>query len=135
MNEAAFDLPAGFTDRTINHLEASAEDGSGIAILVERARLPDGTTLREAVSRRIGESRARWPNFSVLFEHAAIIAESEAIDVGTRWRHDEGMVYTRQLHTVLNGVWLILTGETALEDRELCDRTVDHVAASLRRIQ
>lgn len=132
MNEAAFDLPAGFVDRTITHLEARADDGAGVALLIERSALPSGSALRDATDKRLAASRTRLRNFSVLFERVTEVAESEAIDLGTRWRHDDGMVYTRETHMVMGGMWLIVIGEVALEDRELCDRTVDHVVASMR---
>ncbi len=135
MNEAAFDLPQGFVDRTVTVLEAATEDGEGVSIIVERSPLPRGQSLQQATKERLLTARKDVRGFSILYERDCEVARTKAIDVGTKWRDDDGIVYTRSIHLALGDMLLIIAGEAGFEDRETCDRVLDHVAGSLRPIE
>ncbi|EYF08795.1 Hypothetical protein CAP_2656 [Chondromyces apiculatus DSM 436] len=132
MNEAAFDLPEGFVDRTVNYLEGRSPQGTPVALLVQREPFPEGKTLRQATTAHVNDAKKRLRAYTVLFEREVQVSEVPAIDLGVRWRDEKGMVYTRQVHLVLDRTHTIVAGETPFEEREYCDTYVDHVLASLR---
>jgi len=132
MNEAAFDLPSGFVDRTITYLENQMEDGTGIVLVIEREPLPEGLSLREAAAKHVAESRVRLRGYSVMFEQANEVASVPVVEIGSRWRDDDGFIYRRQTHLVVGSTWLIVAGESPLELREACDQVVDQVVQTLR---
>jgi hypothetical protein len=134
MNEAVFDLAeAGFVDRTVTYLEGTSPSGARVVLLVERHVLPAGKSLRQAVRRHVSEAQKRLRGYAVILEREITVADAPAIDLGVRWRDDDGTpVYTRQAHLVLGTSWLIVAGEAPLGDREFCDGCVDRALGSLR---
>ena len=134
MNEAMFDLPeVGFDDRTVTYLEATSPTGGDVVLLVERHPIPVGKSLRQATAEHMSDARKRLRGYSVITQRDVEVCDLPAIDVGVRWRDDNGApIYTRQTHLILGGLWLIVAGEAPIADKEFCDGYVDHVLGSLR---
>lgn len=133
MNEAAFDLPdLGFVDRTVTYLEAKAPSGADLVLVVERQPVPRGKSLRDLVVGHVADARKRMRGYSVLYEREADLVSGPAIDLGIRWRDENGMMYSRHTHLTIGQTWLIVAGEVPLEEREVCDGYVDHVLGTLR---
>ena len=134
MNEAAFDLPAGFVDRTVTHLEATTDDGGEVALLVERHPIGPDETLSNAVARRMTEARKETRGLTVLSERQIRVGDQPAIEVVSRWRDDDDIAYTRAVHWMAGTTLLIVAGESSFQEREICDRVVEHVIGSIRPI-
>jgi hypothetical protein len=134
MNEAMFDLPdAEFADRTVTYLVGKSPSGTTVELLVERRALPAGKSLRQLVDEHGMDALKRLRGYGVLVEREVEVASLPAIDVGARWRTEEGeSVYTRRTHLILGSAWLIVTGEVPWSERELCNAYVEHVLASLQ---
>jgi hypothetical protein len=132
MNEARFDLPDGFVDRTITYFEGRSESGADHILSIERHPVPKGKSLRELVAQHQLEGRKKLRGFTVIFEREAKVGEEPAIEVATRWRAEDVMVYTRQFHFVLGDTWLIAACEGPLEERVLGDRLIEHVVGTMR---
>jgi hypothetical protein len=134
MNEAMFDLPdAGFVDRTVTYLSGLTPRGASVVLLVERRPHPANKSLRQIAAEHGRESMQKLFGYTVLFEREVEVASHPALDVGVRWRADDGEpIYTRRAHLSLGSTWLMIVGEAPSTERELCDTYVDHVVASLR---
>jgi hypothetical protein len=133
MNEAAFDLPdIGFVDRTVTYFEAASPKGGGLVLLVERTPLEEGASLEAMVDKHVSETQKRLVGYALLGKGAGTIEGSPTIEVAAKWRHESGMVYSRHVHVVHRGSWLIFAGESPLEDRPHCDAYMDHVVQSIR---
>jgi hypothetical protein len=133
MNEAAFELPAiGLVDRTVTRLDAVSEDGLAQTIVVHRSRVPEGKSLAELVAESLREAGARLRLHAALFQREIAVDGEPALEVGAQWRGEEGMIYTRQVHLALGDAWIVLAGNCALEGRERCDATFDHILATFR---
>lgn len=134
MNEAMFDLPeASFVDRTVTYLEGTAPSGADVVLLVERHPFTKGKSLRQLAADHMSDARKRLRGYSVIFQRDVEVAGLPAIDIGVRWRDDDGApVYTRQAHVGVGSTWLIVAGEAPVADKEFCDAYVDHVLSSMR---
>jgi hypothetical protein len=134
MNEAMFDLPdAGFVDRTVTYLAGKAPSGANMVLLVERRAHPVDRSLRQVVFEHGLVSMRKLLGYTVLFEREIEVASHPAIDVGARWRAEDGEpVYTRRAHLSLGSIWFMIVGEAPITERETCDACVDHVLGSLR---
>lgn len=134
MNEAMFDLPeGGFVDRTVTYLEGTAPSGADVVLLVERHPFTPGKSLRQLAAGHMDDARKRLRGYSVLFQRDVEVAGTPAIDVGVRWRDEDGVpVYTRQTHVGLGSTWLIVAAEAPVADREFCDASIDHVLSSMQ---
>ncbi len=133
MNEAAFDLPAGFSDRTVTCLTGKSPQGEGVLLLVERRILPEGMSLREAISAMTKTAMTRFINYQVLYEREVEVASRPALDVGARWRTETAEpVYDRRVHFTSGDAWLIVIGEAPMGERDFCDAYVDRVIGTLK---
>jgi hypothetical protein len=134
MNEAMFDLPeAGFVDRSVTYLLGTSPGGAAVLLLIERRPFPAGKSLRQVVTDHGRDAARRFMGYQVILEREVQVASCPALDVGARWRTEEGEpIYARRAHLSLGSIWLMITGEAPFAEREFCDAYVDHVLASLR---
>jgi len=132
MNEAAFDLPdVGFVDKTVTYLEAPVQDDEAVALVIERAPLEKAQTLRDLAAAHVTEARTNLRAYDLMFEREREISGIPALDFGAKWRDDDGLVYTRHIHLIIGETAMVLASEGPFHHRELMDRYVEHVAASL----
>jgi len=134
MNEAMFDLPdAEFVDRSITYLWGNAPSGADVLVLVERRILEEDQPLRAAVAQIGNDAKEELRGYAVMFERDVEVSGLPAIDVGARWREEDGTpMYTRRVHVALGLTWMIFTGEVPMVDREFCDAHIDHIVGSLQ---
>ena len=133
VNEAVFELPDfPFVDRTVNVLEAMAADGRSLGVLVARSPFPKDKRLAELVEAHQAQERRSFRGWASVFEREGVFDGVTAIEVGVRWRSDEGMVYQRQAHLGLADQVLLLVASSPLEEREICDASMDRLLATLR---
>src|SRR5271170_6607108 len=109
MNEAAFDLPdAKFVDCTVTVLAGKSPGGAAVVLLVERRRLPVGKSLRQAAAEHGRDAMKRLLGYTVILEREVEVDAHPAIDVGARWRTEDGEpIYTRRVHLTLGSTWLM----------------------------
>jgi hypothetical protein len=134
MNEASFDLPdAGFVDHTVTYLVGKSPRGTGCLLCVERRPLPAGKTLRQAAAGLAADIAVQLRGYRALFERDVEVAGKPAIDVGARWRGEDGEpMYTRRVHLVRGTTWLAVCAEGPVEDSAFCDAYLAHALATLR---
>lgn len=134
MNDAMFDLPdAEFVDRSSTYLWGKTPSGADALILVERRTLDEDEPLRAAVAQLGHDAKEELRGYSVISERDVEVAGVPAIDVGARWRDEDGTpMYTRRVHVALGSNWMIFAGEVPMVDREFCDAHVDHIIGSLQ---
>jgi hypothetical protein len=133
MNEAVFELPEmGFVDHTVTAIDAKTANGADIGIRVHRSALPGEKTLREIVDAHVAEATRSLPAYSLLWKRDATIADAGAIELGARWRGDDYMNYSRQAHFAVQGLWLLISVNTTLEEIDAADLAIDRVLSTLR---
>lgn len=135
MNEAAFELPdeLGMIDRSMTNLEATSAEGHPHLLRVYRAPPPAGKSLAEIVAANVREASIRLRAHAVLFRRDIEVDGLPAIELGTRWQGQGGVLYTRQAHLLVPGEWLVFAGNVEMAAREACDACFDHALATFRR--
>lgn len=129
MNEGAFDLPdLGFVDRTVHIFEAPGDLG----LIVGRTRIPQGRSLRDLVTAHVTHEAKRLRGYAVLEDQEVTWAGLPAIDIRTRWRHEQKVMYQRQAHLGAPDTWLLFAMTAPLAEREACDRYMEHILTSFR---
>lgn len=133
VNEASFELPeTPVVDRTINVLELGGGVVPGLGLMVARTALPVGKSLRDIVTAHVEHERRSLRAWSLVFERDGEVQGRPMIELGTRWKSDQGMVYQRQAHIGLSDAVLLFVGNGPLEERARCD---DHVERALMTLQ
>lgn len=133
MNEAAFDVPpVGFVDQSVTYLEAPVGDGDEhIVLMVERHPAED-RELGAIVGEHLLDARKRLRSYVVLEQKERVVEEVAAIDLAARFVDDDGTAYTRSVHMVSHGLWLIIAAEGPFEHRGACDECLEHVLSTFR---
>lgn len=133
INEAAFDVPdIGFSDQTVHLLRAKASRTGDIHVMTFRSKVEGDAGLREVVASHRDNERRTLAGFASLLDREVEIAGSVAIESAIRYRSDGGMVYQRNAHILLGDQHLLIAVNGPFEERETCDRTMDHVLGTLR---
>jgi hypothetical protein len=132
MNEGAFELPdAAVTDRTTHVIEAREGDHD-LTLVVVRAPLPAGKSLRQIAQGRVLDEMARLSGYSVLAEREVAWAGVPALELTSRWRHEGRAIYQQQAHLALGGVWIYFALSTPFEGRTAADTWFEQIRDSLR---
>lgn len=133
INEGAFEVPEhDFNDRSVHILESKLDDGT-LTISVQRDRFDAGQSLDDLVRTHIEKASRALRGYAILLQRESTAAGVRAIEIGSRWRGDDYMVYTRQAFLpVSTSVWLLVSGNTPITHREACDRAVEHVLETLQ---
>jgi hypothetical protein len=132
MNEGYFDLPSrGFVDRTVHVFEASLGGDDELGLLVCRTPIPPGRTLRDVVIEHVKHEAKRLAGYAILEERELRWADSPAIEVLGRFRHEGRVVYQRQAHLAALGTWMLFAVSAPFEHRELADTSLDQVLETL----
>jgi hypothetical protein len=131
MNFGTFDLGgATFRDRTTHVLELIHPECESAALVVFRAPLPEGKTLRQAVASRVADEMVRLSGYSVLHDADVEWQGTLARDISSRWRSDGRVIYGRQAHVLLDGTWLAFAMSAPFESRDACDAWLDEIMTS-----
>jgi hypothetical protein len=133
VNEASFELPdLAVADRTVHVLELGGGAVPGLGLMLARAPFPVGKSLRDLVKAHTDQERLTLRSWSLLFEREGELEDQPMIELGTRWKGAEGMVYQRQAHIGLDDVVLLLVGNGPLGERERTDANVERVLSTMR---
>lgn len=133
VNEASFELPElAVADRTVHVLELGGGAVPGLGLMLARAPFPVGKSLRDLVKAHTDQERLSLRSWSRVFEREGEVDGQPMIELGSRWRSDDGMVYQRQAHIALDTVVLLLVGNGPLEERERTDAHVELVLSTMR---
>lgn len=133
MNEAVLVLPDGAVDRTMTHVLLATPSGARATFVAERLEIEAGQTLREACRAYTRDLEVRLRGFTLVFEREGSLDGVPALEVGVRWRNDDGdPMYTRQAHLRLDATWMILAIEGPSNVREELDELFDPILASIQ---
>jgi len=133
LNWAAFELPdVPFVDRTTHVLDLAHPDHPDMTLVVHRERFPAGKTLRELAARRVAEEMTKLAGYAVIENGEAAWAGAPAIEVSSRWRHKDSVVYQRQAHLAVDDAWVCMALSCPIESRAACDAWFTQIASTLR---
>lgn len=133
MNEGAFDLPdIGFVDKTVQVFTAPLEGGGEVGLVIAREKVPPQRSLSDVVDAHVAHEQKTLRAFGVLARSDADLRGVSAIDVASRFRNRDVMIYQRQFHFVAYGLWIFVGATAPLDRRAACDECLGHVLGSLR---
>ena len=132
-NEGAFDLPdIGFTDRTVHLFDMPLENEGELGLIICRTKIPEGRSLRELVQAHVTHEAKKLVGYKIIEEREANWAGLPAIEISSRWRSAGKVVYQRQAHLAAPETWILFGMTAPLEERDACDRVLNHVLSSFR---
>jgi hypothetical protein len=131
MNEGAFELPDALRDRT-THVVEMVEDGHDLTLVVVRAPLPEGKSLRQVAQLRVLDEHTRLSGYGVLAERESAWAGVPALEMASRWRHEGRIIYQQQAHLVVGSVWIYFALSAPMDGRATADAWFDRMRETIR---
>lgn len=133
MDEAVFDVPTGWTDRSLHALTTVVPNSRDrLTLTVSREDPPRGTPLGRHVDRALAEQKRALTSFEIL-------DRADEVDLGgvvattarVRWRNAQGPIYHRHVYVLVHGRVLAFTGTCKYKHHEACDQEIDAMVATL----
>lgn len=133
MNEGVVDVPAQFEDRSIHILEWRRDDGSKIAMTVQREPMEDGEDLDGRARRMIADYYRELSSFRIDGRRPVEGAGVPALFLSFRWHGDHGLVCQAQGFAQIGRKLVLITTTTAdAKLRPEAERIVLDALAGLR---
>lgn len=96
MNDAAIDLPANFTDKTMHLFTVDAPGSSSFTFVVSRAPMEKDDTVDTFVTRLVSEMRKTLPRFELKHQGIREIDGETAREVDYQWVSEGSPLHQRQ---------------------------------------
>jgi hypothetical protein len=133
MDEAIFDVPSGWTDRSVHALSCSLPNSRDrLALTVSRQSAPPGAALEGLVDRALKQQRQVLHGFEILEREEGVdVGGLSGTSVRARWRNADGPVYLRHVYLTVYGRLLGFTGTCKYKHREACDEQIEAILGTL----
>jgi hypothetical protein len=116
MNDAAFDAPGPILDRTVHRLGLPTAEGERAILTVQRTAVGPRADVVELARNNARQAAVELAGHRVLSER----------------RGSEGPVYTRQVHLVVKGTWLVFAASGDASTRAICDAAIERAVTTFR---
>jgi hypothetical protein len=110
MNELSFALPPdGETRDWTSHVLRLRQNGHPMLLAINRGLLPAGKSLRQLAQMRVVEEYQRFKGYAVLDQRETEWSGRPALELSSRWRDGDRIVYEEQAHLAIGERWLFFT--------------------------
>lgn len=131
INEGTIDLPAEWTDRSIN-VVSSNPSSTGASLTITRDDIPWGMSFAEYVDDQAGQAGKALKNFEVIERREFELAGAPAHEIESRWTAKQGPIH-QLITTVQSGrKVLILTASLGGGMSESQKTEMRRIVATLR---
>ena len=118
-------------DHTTHRLELHHPDHPEIILVVYRRPIPAGESPRDLSAERIAAEMTLLSGYKVLENRDVECAGNPAMDVASRYRHDDRVWYVRQTHVVIGGLWTAFAISGPIDSRAAIDRWCEEMMTGL----
>ncbi len=130
-DEGTFEIPGAWADQTENKLARSAGDGSSYAFTIFRARPPDGQSLAAFVDENLAVQAQTTRGFELLTRREITLAGSPAVEVESRWLHEDKFVFQCMAVAPYHDRVLVVTAASRMKLSESCRDLMRRVLPTL----
>ncbi|AKT42212.1 DcrB-related protein [Chondromyces crocatus] len=106
-DEARFDVPASWLDRSVTSLEYSSPEG--VTRVVVQREPTEQRTLKDLHTARLVDLRRRLAAFELILEEEVLVAGRAAVELGMRYRDEDAHLYQHAV-TLIVGEKLVTVG-------------------------
>jgi hypothetical protein len=130
-DEGVFDIPAHWSDRTVNILTSSKGATADFSLVTSREEL-GGREFTAVLAAQMKELSKQMPGFRLLGQRETTVGGLGAIESRISFNTTGGQMYQRHAAVAYYGKALFFTATTLFKDAEGCDAALDDVLASLK---
>lgn len=128
------DLPDGlpYVDRTVHLIEVPGEEATALGLMIERAPIPVGKSLRDMADAKLAEQERSLRSYTVLGTTERLVNGAPAIELRARWRHPRGLVYNHVVHVAAADCCLTFTTSCRWEQADAASAWAEELLASVQ---
>ena len=130
-DEGVFDIPAHWSDRSVNILMSSKGETSDFSLVTSREEL-GGRDFAAVIAAQMKELSKQMPGFRLLGQRETTVGGLPAIESRISFTTNGGQMYQRHAAVGYYGKALFFTATTLFKDTEGCDAALDEVLATLK---
>jgi hypothetical protein len=131
-SDAAFTLPDGLTDRTVNILEWTVERTSDrLTLLLQREKVTPAVSLEDFVSKHTRSYAGEFEAYHLEQQVARESDLAEAVHLTFRFKKQHMVLYTHQAFVHVGPLILVFTASAKATHRDRVDELVDAVMRTL----
>ena len=130
-DEGVFDIPAHWSDRTVNILTSSKGATADFSLVTSREDL-NGEEFAVVVAAQMKTLSKQMPGFRLLGTRETTVAGLPAVESRISFNTSGGQMYQRHAAVGYYDKALFFTATTLFKAAEGCDAALDNVLASLK---
>ncbi len=131
VEEMSFEVPEGYTDRTLNMFYPASQGGGAMSITVAREARTD-----EALPVQVGKFLKAFEKFmqscKVVGQRETVVGNLGAREVKVHGTQNKQPIYQRQAHVSWFGTMLTFFVTSPRGSAQKCDAVADAILASVR---
>lgn len=132
INEAEFDLPDDWIDKTTNIFAAGGKQPPALGFVITREPLDESRDLVEFVEEKLDDITPQLKDFKIREQRQIEVSGGLALDLEFTWRSDAGLMHQRQTYVPCGRVLLILTATARRELRPEHRTQIEGILASFK---
>lgn len=132
MNEAEFEIPADWADRSVNIFAVGNTPPLPLSFVISRDELKKGQELADFADEKLDELGPQLQQFNLLEKRQVEVAGELALDAEFTWRSDKGPMHQRQTYVRCGQRVLVFTVTAPRSLRDEHRAQVDALLASLK---
>lgn len=130
-DEGVFDIPAHWSDRSVNILTSSQGATADFSLVTSREELA-GQDFTAVVAIQMKELSKQMPGFRLLGQRETTVGDLPAIESRITFNTSGGQMYQRHAAVGYYEKVLFFTATTLFKDAEGCDAALDGLLATLK---
>lgn len=132
MDEAVFELPVPWEDKTVHALSLPLADGAKLGVTVSREAAPATSSLSALVDRALHLQQQKLPGFELVSRGDGSAGGMPSVEVVAKWRHATAPIYQHHLYVAVYEQLLVFTVTTTWKHRGECGDALRAIAGSLK---
>lgn len=133
MNEASFDLPAGWRDQSVNiFVVGGPEPPMHLSVVISRDRLKEGLELVDHIEKQLADIGKKLRNFRVLGKRQLEIEGVAALEAELTWVAEQTPMHQRQIYLQSGSRVLIVTATAPIKIADEHNEQLDAMLGTLR---
>lgn len=132
MNEAELEIPASWTDKSINVFTVGNSLPLAFSFVITRDELPSEKDLAGYAEEKLDDVQHQLKEFKIVEKRQIELASTVALEAEFTWRGEAGLMYQRQTYIRAGSRVLVFTATARRELRDEHREQIDTVLASLR---
>ncbi|MFO0761714.1 MAG: DUF1795 domain-containing protein [Byssovorax sp.] len=131
-NDAEFDVPEEWTDRSINIFAVGSTPPLPLSFVISRDYMKPGQELVDFVEEQLGQTAKNLPKFRLISKRQIVVDGNPALQAEFVWFAEQGAMHQRQAYVPSGAKVLILTATAPVKISDEHEEQMTALLGSLK---